>query len=276
MTSTTRPGYRYSRTSSSASESRLQGLHYECGALPARWRTNPRFWSLPHDVRRLLFAAAAPRAARRALHKRQVKLRPFVASRSLFIHIPKAAGVSITSSLYGSKTGDHRSIADYALLFSKSDFEAFSKFTVVRHPLDRLRSAYRFLAAGGRNATDARTFEQYISCYRDFRSFACDLPGRSDIQALLHFRPQVSFLRLPGRSRLVIDFFVRLEEIKTEFPRLQAVAATNSSLSFLNRTELRDDHDVEDLDDEALRAISNVYRDDFQFLGYDVRSRVGA
>lgn len=272
MTSTAPAGDDLSTAPSSACVSRLKGLHYECGALPEMWRTNPRFWSLPHDVRRLLFAAVAPRAARRALHKRRVRLQPFVASRSLFIHIPKAAGVSITSSLYGNKTGDHRSIADYALIFSKSDFDAFTKFTVVRHPLARLRSAYQYLAAGGRNATDAQTFDQYISRYRDFRSFVCDLPDRPDIQALLHFRPQLSFLLLPGCSRLSIDFFVRLEEIQKDFPRLQAVTCTKSDLSFLNKSEANDTSIAAPLDDEALHAISKVYRGDFEILGYAVRS----
>ena len=103
------------------------------------------YWGSPHAVQRSLFSVVAPRAARRTRRLRgrvrddvnTITLKPFLETRSMFVHIPKTAGISVGLSLYGGKSGDHRTIRDYKLCFSKAEFDSFFKFAFVRNPWDR-------------------------------------------------------------------------------------------------------------------------------------------
>ena len=43
--------------------------------------------------------------------------KPFVDSKSLFVHIPKCAGVSISKGLYGNLAGGHTTLSGYLNAF---------------------------------------------------------------------------------------------------------------------------------------------------------------
>jgi hypothetical protein len=68
-------------------------------------------------------------------------------ARVLFIHVPKAGGTSISKCLYG------RNLPHYSASFYRAVFPAetagLPSFAVIRHPVERLLSAYAFLRNGG-------------------------------------------------------------------------------------------------------------------------------
>jgi len=142
-----------------------------------------------------------------------------------------------------------------------------NKFTIVRHPADRLRSAYYYLRQGGRNANDARTYEIYLSGYSSFREFVLDLPQRKEILELLHFRPQVSFLRMPGSRRILVDFVGKFEHMDAVYPHLKRLTQSANFLSRINRGPQPSRH-MQFFDDKMIESIAAAYRDDFDALAY--------
>jgi hypothetical protein len=52
-----------------------------------------------------------------------------VDTKSIFVHVPKCAGVSISEALYGNLGGGHTTINEYLYIFSPAEIELFFKFT---------------------------------------------------------------------------------------------------------------------------------------------------
>jgi chondroitin 4-sulfotransferase 11 len=84
----------------------------------------------------------------------------------VFIHVPKAAGTSISNALYGVDV-PHYTMQHY-LKVDPFFFSQVPSFAVVRNPFERVFSAYRFLVQGGTRDVDVR----YASRYEKFKSFA--------------------------------------------------------------------------------------------------------
>ena len=87
----------------------------------------------------------------------------------VFIHIPKAAGTSLTRTLFDSPSR-HLHYTEYQRTNPRK-FQQYFKFTFVRNPYDRLFSAYTFLKKGGLNELDRCWAEQNLTSFPDFESF---------------------------------------------------------------------------------------------------------
>jgi hypothetical protein len=256
-------------------EKRFRGLHYEVGSLPEFLAGASWYWNLPHAVRRSLFFVLAPRNMRRVKRLRHEisrnintpSLKPFFDTRSVFVHIPKTAGISVGMSLYGRKSGDHRTIRDYELCFRKSDFDSFFKFAFVRNPWDRLFSAYSFLERGGRNEHDVAWAKTYLDRYDHFGEFVKDWVNQQNVRLGLHFRPQLDFL-CGSDGRIGVDFIGHFENIDEDYEKIRRRIGAGGALEAANVTK-GERRDYRDFYDERSKAIvAEVYRPDIELLGY--------
>jgi hypothetical protein len=98
----------------------------------------------------------SPPRARRIEHVRQAGI--------LFIHVPKCAGMAICRALYGTQL-KHGSIRWYRRYAPQLD--GLPSFAIVRDPVDRFVSAYRYAVAGG--TADNRVAPAFHDRYRRFR-----------------------------------------------------------------------------------------------------------
>ena len=104
------------------------------------------FWILPYNLRRRIFKYFKPQRYKRfnlKLNSVDINNTSFIGFRKLqtiFVHIPKAAGISINKSLFNNLGGGHIPLINYQLIFPKEEFENYFKFTIVRNPWDRLRN----------------------------------------------------------------------------------------------------------------------------------------
>jgi len=137
---------------------------------------------------------------------------------AIFIHLPKTAGSSISKGL-GLSTSRHVPAADYRKT-NPAKFARFFKFAFVRNPYDRLVSSYAFLMGGGMNSDDALFAEAHVRPYDNFEHFIMEgLSHQSEIQAWVHFRPQVAFV-CDAAGRNLMDFTGRFERLTADYDHI--------------------------------------------------------
>lgn len=191
-----------------------------------------------------------------------------VESGILFVHVPKAAGVSICAGLYGREIG-HRRAIDYKRA-SNAEFGRLKKFSVVRDPYARLLSAYEFLRKGGMSRYKYdHCMSGVVNKFSDFDEFVLEwLSKANNYKNNVHFIPQVDFL-FDGCGNLLVDKFGKLEFlgqfvdcINQEWGLQLKIDELNVSgggkRSILSVVKNR----------QVIDEINVIYRKDFELLGY--------
>lgn len=238
-----------------------------------RWILEHLLDPLPYETRRSMMRQLAPGWMKTLESYRTSDLGKFgyrrlIETQSVFVHIPKAAGLSIATSLYGTEGGLHTKLSTYRYVLSKSEFESFFKFTFVRNPWDRLLSAYRFLKAGGWTDSDRRWYQQNLGTCRDFREFVHHHLARPEVRGWIHFRPQHEFLCLPWRSGPQVDFIGYFENIEQDFQIVRDRLGIPCELLTINKKNQSNQSYVDFYDDEMIRIVGQHYRIDVRMLGY--------
>lgn len=193
----------------------------------------------------------------------------FYSSNTIFIHIPKAAGQSVSYAIYGCTTHNFK-ISEVLKADEKLTDKAF-KFAVVRDPVDRFLSAVTYLQAGGRTNND-RLLAKSWGVDEGVMRFVKRLDGLDldTIPELRLFHTQNSFLTLPRRpSRIVVDKIYRIHELQRlvrdfnlfstwafEVGKPKKVNAAHRGCSFSDRQ-------IKSLNDFAKDAYSVDYRQFF-------------
>jgi hypothetical protein len=183
----------------------------------------------------------------------------------IFIHIPKTGGISVNDALWGNPGGVHKTIGDYARIFSEETLEAYFKFTFVRNPWDRLVSAYTFLKAGGQHDRDAGWAAAHLSGLDDFESFVRQWLTEENIYRGIHFIPQTAFLKLHGE--LKVDFIGKLENMAEDFEFVkQKLGIPEARLAHKNRSARQNYHQY--YTQETREIVASVYSEDIELLDY--------
>jgi hypothetical protein len=234
------------------------------------------FFILPHNPRRLLYQLLFPdRYARMQLGRKIATdeglfLKPFDDFNCIFVHIPKAAGVSISKSLFGSITGGHTPLSRYQIIFSKHDYESYFKFTFVRNPWDRLVSAYLFLKNGGFDDQDKLWAKNNLADFDDFDSFVKNWVSEKNIETWMHFIPQYRYVCTPGTLFVDINFVGYYENLENDFDYVTSkLGINNTRLQHLNLTSAKAHDYREYYTEETMRKVADVYWQDIKLFGYD-------
>lgn len=225
-------------------------------------------WSLP---RRWLMRA------RKRWVIRELCFRDYLQRRCIFVHVPKAAGVSVAYSLFGHRGGAHMTLRHYRALFERvfaeQRFDEYFKFTFVRNPWDRVYSSYTFLMAGGMLPQDLR-FAEHLRPYGSFREFVLGWLKPENIYEIPHFAPQVYFL-VDDRRELAMDFIGRFERIQDDYDRLRERLGFGGQLARKNITRGERTPYTEMYDQEMIRHVARVYAEDIERLGYGFTGDAG-
>jgi len=164
-----------------------------------------------------------------------------------FIHIPKTAGMSICQAI--KQTSGHRPIVNAV----DDDFI----FSCVRNPYDRAVSLFYFL-----KQKSPEYCKQFISKNETPDSFWLKAKTRRQVSFTA---PQRYWLK--GSAR--IDCLLRFETLADDWAEL-ANKYKLSRLKHINRSTLRTTQSWQDeLTDESIAIIGELYADDFEHLGYE-------
>ncbi len=184
--------------------------------------------------------------------------------KTIFIHIPKSAGVSVNKAIYGKTLGHF--YASEIQKVTPNLFKNSFKFAVVRHPVDRLFSAYSFAKTGGTKEMRMHN-ENYYRSHKDFKSFESFVLNWLTAQNLSKidgvFRPQHLYI-FDTKEKLIIDKFFKLETIEQNKYEISKKIGKDFILRKLNKTSTVRPK----IPDEIKHKIYELYERDFTLLKY--------
>ncbi|MCI0465634.1 MAG: sulfotransferase family protein [Beijerinckiaceae bacterium] len=154
----------------------------------------------------------------------------------LFIHVPKNAGTSISTAVYGCTLG-HKT----AFFYRKADlalFEGAKRFAVLREPIERFLSAYSFIQnGGGEHVVVNPRFSPILKKLKTVDSTLDFVEeNMSDIYQIVHvLRPQSWFIMDMSGNLLIENIFILGVHDKELGQFLNRLDVTG--LQVLNRTQ---------------------------------------
>ncbi|MEM7140951.1 MAG: sulfotransferase family 2 domain-containing protein [Actinomycetota bacterium] len=189
---------------------------------------------------------------------------------SIQIHVPKAAGTSVSYALYGGNIG-HRTALDYHRI-SRRHFASYFRFGFVRNPWDRAVSAYQFARSGGTEYVQPIPDPVYRSeTFATFERFVMDwLPSASLDEVDVVFRPQWTFL-CDRRGDVLVDHIGRTERLTEDLAVVETALGRAIRPEHLNRTARAVDYPSY-YTPETRAMVAEIYRRDIEMFGYEFAS----
>lgn len=190
-------------------------------------------------------------------------------TRSIFVHVPKTGGTSVARGVYGVWKS-HYPLSRYAA-FDAERYQRYFKFAFVRNPWDRLLSAYSHLSGSGQRLPppEANWARANLSGFRDFEAFVMalrDSGTKRRITSYVVFRPQLSWLTLPGSSKVEVDFLGRFEQISSDYAVVAERLGVDSALPYTNKSRHPSYRDA--YSNEMRDIAGEVYSADISTFGY--------
>jgi len=192
--------------------------------------------------------------------------KPFDDLQSIFVHIPKCAGVSVSKTLFGGLAGGHMTLDGYLNVFEPQCILNYFKFSIVRNPWDRLVSAYFFLKNGGFNDDDKQWFNMELGNLPSFESFVNNWLNRTNIWKCQHFQPQYHYM-IEKREKVKLDFVGFMENIEGDFQYIADRIGVKRNLA--NSNSGAHDSYLGYYDETTRKIVADVYAEDIKMLGYN-------
>lgn len=189
----------------------------------------------------------------------------------IYVHIPKAAGISINKALFGNYGGGHTTVRAYKRIFGPIRYKRYFTFTFVRNPYSRLLSAYHFLMTGGFKEEEGKWAEQNISSYSSFDEFVRKWVSEDNIWRYNHFKPQYSFVCDIGLEPEV-DFIGKVETINEDFEKVCRVLDVPNNLSVHNKGEPDNSNWKQYYTSHSFQKVAEIYHQDFELFNYHPKS----
>jgi hypothetical protein len=188
----------------------------------------------------------------------------FFAEKYIFIHIPKCAGSSFCVNNFGFQVG-HLTYANYEKILGLNISEYYT-FSIVRNPLDRFLSAYKFLNDGGMSVYDKEYRRTYSKFFEGGPNAVLNALVEGEMDKGIHFKTQVSYLESLDR-RLLLSRIFKIEDIRTYDFENKAVERFVSL--GLTRVHNKSKGNYDFVVDTNL--ITELYQEDFWKLGYEIK-----
>jgi hypothetical protein len=193
----------------------------------------------------------------------------FLARRLIFIHVPRAAGMSVAEAL-GARRQSHYSMRYYRAVHPRFAAEADS-FAVLRDPFERFLSAYAIVRAGGAEGVRlSEVFARATAHVRSVDDYLAFLEARPPLERDHVMRPQSWYVTDLATGEVLVK---RLFLLGAETEALENFLAGHGAgpLGWLNRSS----RESLSLTPEQGRRIFLLYRQDFELIGRLRAARAG-
>lgn len=191
-----------------------------------------------------------------------------------FVHIPKAAGVSVFQALYGEDSWGHEPLTAFLDTFGRREIYSIPRACIVRNPYLRLHSGYKYLKHGGRGKGSDLKWQEILRPYDTFEKFVKEYLISGDALEITHFKSQAYWV-VDRRGKLRMDYVGRFEDIDNSYVEMVKLFNLSAGqLPRLNQTKnysrsQNDESSILNLfDQEMLSIINDVYSIDFELFQY--------
>jgi sulfotransferase famil protein len=202
------------------------------------------------------------------LHGESQMFRPcFTPTKSIFIHIPKAAGISVSTAIYGRSVGHYRAL--HFKEISARHYAKYFTFAITRNPWDRLISAYFFVKQNGTRDVKPIHNDIYSSKYFDsFGTFVRDWLVHQNLFELdCVFWPQFHYV-CDDDINCIVDYIGRLESIEESLEHIEMAIGKKINLPVKNKSSRKSQY-TEYYDEELVEIVSNLYATDIDMFSYE-------
>jgi len=202
----------------------------------------------------------------RRIRRRKI-LQAYDSAGVAFFHVPRTAGTSIASTLYGMQV-NHYPISEMAPLMQT--LRDLPRFAIVRNPWDRAVSAWYFARRGGGNdnLVQMRSPHLYqVPEFRTFEHFVHDwLASRSLDGVDGMFRQQMHYLA-DTDGQMNLDHLGRFEDLAATVRWLQDRVPAVQTIPHLNAVDRAPYRQLYTQSSRDL--IGRIYARDIDQFGYD-------
>lgn len=197
-------------------------------------------------------------------------------NKTVFIHIPKNAGTSISSAL-GIKKSDHYFASDYLHIIG-SQYHSYFSFCFVRNPWSRFLSLYNYakmdenLYHSVLNPSKARygVHPDYIKLKNASIKDCANMLMEGKLWNSNHYNhwlPQSNWI-LDGNGVSLIKFIGKVENMKNDFPTIANQIKIREKLPTLNKSSDQTINYKDFIDGETKKIIADYYAKDIELFGY--------
>lgn len=185
-------------------------------------------------------------------------------TKSIFIHIPKTAGMSIHRILYDKDHGHGHAPAYAYYRREPKSFAEYFTFSLMREPTDRFVSAFYYLKTSPLNARDEAWGKQYLEgiespndLLNKARSSARQW-GR--LMSFVHFNPQ-SWYITDRKGNIIVDYIGRLEEFDASVGEIAKRLGREYKPAQINQSKRPRESN---LSPENLEVLHKIYAEDYR------------
>ena len=184
----------------------------------------------------------------------------------IFVHIPKTAGMSVATALFGEGGSTHAPLSAIEGLLPEAEFNTYFKFTFVRNPWDRLVSAYEYLRVGVGDDEYDKTMSDKVVSLGSFDRLV-DWLGDTEAAEGMHFLPQHRHVNSAGAEN-AMNFIGYFETLQKDVLRVANRLGVTAQLPHINKSPGRGRYQSY-YDRRSIDAVAEVYRRDVDMFGYD-------
>ena len=192
--------------------------------------------------------------------------------KTIFVHVPKAAGTSIERHLRQSDkdvVGGHTTALGFRRKYPE-EFASYFKFAVVREPVERFISAFSYLKQMPVHAALNNQIVHDCESIEDFAEKARECP--TILEKIVHLLPQHRFV-CDQRGEILVDSVFRFENLERAWAEIcdragiphEPLRKLNPSLGLQTKVEITD---------AVLSLVKTAYALDFEIFAYPPPSSV--
>ena len=171
----------------------------------------------------------------------------------IHVHIPKTAGTAMRRALFGSEVVKHVKARDVPLPF----WEAFPSLTIVRHPMERFVSSFKYHVKSPYKGVLLRR-------HPNLKSMSIETYARKFVRTSELLATQTSYISRSDSDKRRVDHAIRFEDLNTRLPAILEELGIPVRLDAVKVGP----KGPEDVPDQVRRDVEDFYREDYETFGY--------